>query len=165
MNVCPNCYPDYAKHEQKTGGILPCDFCGRWEPPSKHILPINEKAVSKKVWDRLKEQIDALAQSPFKEIRAASRRAVAMGKHIGWQPEFNSHPLAASIDNHTACIDVELNEPQPDYLAVLYWILNMARTINRYCDNNKIEGDKGAQYWLERFVWVRNTVADMEKLA
>ena len=97
------------------------------------------------------------------EIKSALRRCLTMGAYSGWRLEFNSHPLAASIDNHTACIDVELEQRQPEYFAVLCWILNMARSINAYCDANKVVGDVAAQYWLERFLWRVNCVADMSK--
>ena len=87
------------------------------------------------------------------EIKSARRRAESMGKAHGWMPEFNAHPLAACIDNHTACIDAEVGDTQ-DSFAVMCWLLNMARAVNRFCDAHRVAGSAASEYWLERFVWV-----------
>ena len=98
------------------------------------------------------------------EIKSAIRRCQKMGKYAGWKPEFNNHQLAASLDNHTWCIDVERQEDQPDWFAILCWTLNMARSINAYCDTTKVADDAAAQYWLERFLWRVNSVCEMQEL-
>jgi hypothetical protein len=99
------------------------------------------------------------------EMKAARRRAISMGAHHAWTPEFNRHPLAACIDNHTACIDAEPNTGE-DTFAILCWILTMARAVNRFCEENKVAGDAASEYWLERFAWVYGRVCgkivDME---
>jgi hypothetical protein len=87
------------------------------------------------------------------EIQSARKRCVSMGKHHAWMVDFDRHPLAATMDNYTVCIDVELCEESPDFLAVLIWILTMARKINAYCDAERVSGNAAAEYWLERFLW------------
>ena len=88
-----------------------------------------------------------------------------MGRPHGWVVNFDSHPIAASMDNHTACIDVELeNKDEPDYLSILQWILLMARKINNYCENNRVAGDNAAEYWMERFLWRSECVCKWDHL-
>lgn len=100
----------------------------------------------------------------IEEIKSARKRAESMGRIHAWHPEFNQHPLAACIDNHSACIE----EEQEDRFAVLCWILNMARAVNKFCEAQRVAGSAAAEYWLERFAWVNGrfngTIADMTKV-
>lgn len=100
----------------------------------------------------------------IKEIKAAKKRCIAMGKFHGWCADFDKHPLAASLDNHTYCIDIECNEEEVDFSAILEWILNMAKSVNKYCDAFKVSGDAAAEYWLERFLWRCDVVCDVSYL-
>lgn len=74
-----------------------------------------------------------------------------MGKYTPWCGDFDSHPLAAGMDNWTWLLDDAQRDKE--YLEVLYYLLRKARLINDYCNNNKINGDVAAEYWLERFLW------------
>lgn len=87
------------------------------------------------------------------EIEAAIKRCMNMGVSSPWRLDYNNHQLAACIDNHTVCIDVELKSANPDYLSILHWLLYIARAINKYCDMHKVSESQAAQYWLERFLW------------
>lgn len=102
--------------------------------------------------------------NPIAEILRARKRSQNMGCYHPWQPAFNTHPLAACLDNHEACIEVEAEEEDQDFAAMLNWTLNMARAINRYCDENMVKADEAAQYWLEWFTWRRERVADLTKV-
>ena len=103
----------------------------------------------------------------FTAMRSARKRAVSMGAHHAWQPSFNRHPLAACIDNHTACIDAEPAHKQ-DTFSILCWVLTMAKAVNNYCEKQAVVGDPAAEYWLERFAWVYGRVCgqivDMEMM-
>ena len=92
-----------------------------------------------------------------------------MGKYHAWKPEFNSHPLAACIDNHTACIDGAIgprgrthSTDAMDFLSALLCLRFMSDAINRYCDDHRIAGYTAAEYWLERFMWVADCVVPIE---
>ena len=98
------------------------------------------------------------------EIKMAKKRCVGMGVFHAWRVEFDMHPLAATMDNYTACIDVEMDEAKPDFLAVLVWILTMARKINALCDSEKVVGNDGSEYWLERFLWRCDCVLQWDSL-
>lgn len=97
-------------------------------------------------------------------IKRAKKRCVSMGRHHAWRVEFNAHPLAATLDNYTACLDVELTQPKPDYLSVLMWVLTMAQKINAFCDSERVVGNDGAEYWLERFLWRCDCVLQWDSL-
>ena len=105
-----------------------------------------------------------LSMPPIAAIKAAKKRCISMGAFHAWRPVFDMHPLAACMDNHTVCIDVELSETSPDWFAILCWILNMAKRINWFCDENKVVGDVAAQYWLERFLWRCDVVCQLDYL-
>ena len=47
---------------------------------------------------------------PIAALKAAKKRCISMGAFHAWRPVFDMHPLAACMDNHTVCIDVELSE-------------------------------------------------------
>lgn len=101
------------------------------------------------------------------ELKSARRRAESMGRFHAWTPEFNAHPLAACIDNHTACINEEMEDGRwLEPFAVLCWVLNMARAVNRFCSAHHVAGEPSSEYWLERFLWVNAKVnsglADMK---
>ena len=98
------------------------------------------------------------------EVKSAQKRAVSMGKHSGWLPEYNTHKLAACIDNYSVCIDIELEQPDPDFFEILCWIHCMAKAVNVYCDEYKVVGDQAAQYWLHRFLEKCNVVCDFTVL-
>lgn len=100
----------------------------------------------------------------YPDIKSAHRRAVSMGRHHGWSGRFNSHPLAACIDNYTVCIDVELAGRSPDYLSILVWIAAMAKRINDHCAEHQVSGDHAAEYWLERFLWRADAVCVLSVL-
>lgn len=101
-----------------------------------------------------------------------------MGKYLGWRPEYDKHPLAASMDNYTVMIDIELKEtcPNPDleyslkainttnWLFIFCCFHDMAKKINNYCDTHKISEDMAAEYWLERFLWVTGRICDFSRL-
>lgn len=99
--------------------------------------------------------------TPMSEIKTARKRCVSMGVHRGWRTDFDAHPLAACISNLDACIEVEMRDFNPDYLAILVWIHAMAVKINAFCDASKVDGDNAAEYWLEYFLWVADTVCDV----
>jgi hypothetical protein len=105
--------------------------------------------------------------SHITDIQSARKRCVSMGKPHAWRPEFDLHHLAACIDNHIACIDVEM-EAAPkdrDFFAMLVWLHNMAKRINAFCDGHKIAGDTAAEYWLERFLWRADCPIQMDPQA
>ena len=85
-------------------------------------------------------------------IVSAKKRCLSMGsaKHSA-RRDFEYHPLAACISNHSHCIDVELAEPIPDYLSILFWLRHMACAINNYCDQHHVTGDDAAEYWLWKY--------------
>ena len=101
---------------------------------------------------------------PRTEVISARKRCVSMGRYHAWHPDFDTHPLAACLDNHTACLDAEFAEPKPDWLVIFGCILIMSRRINCFCTENKILGDAGAQYWLERFLWRSNMLFDFDAM-
>lgn len=98
------------------------------------------------------------------EVKSARKRALSMGRYSGWRREYDRHPLAACVDNYTACIDAERENKSPDWLAILGFILAIARRINGYCDDHKVADDPAAQYWLERFLWRCDSVCAMDVL-
>lgn len=102
--------------------------------------------------------------SPIAEVKAAKKRCIAMGAFHAWAPEFDSHPLAACMDNYTTCIDVERAERAPNWEAILHWTLTMARKVNGFCDGHKVVGDVAAQYWLERFLWRCDAICQWDYL-
>lgn len=104
--------------------------------------------------------------TPIAEVKAAKKRAISMGRHSGWIPEYNQHALASCMDNHTAIIDAELDGENHDvcFLFILWELLAMARKINGYCDANKVVGDHAAQYWLERFLWRCDVICQWDYL-
>lgn len=95
-------------------------------------------------------------------IKSARRRAVAMGKPVPWRPAFDAHPLAAPVDNHLRCLEAAIEDG--DFLAALGYIDHMADHINAYADAHRCVGDDAAQYWLERFLWHCDAVAQIDKL-
>ena len=99
---------------------------------------------------------------PRAEVISARKRCVSMGRYHAWRPDFDAHPLAACLDNHTKCLDAELEEAQPDWLEMMIYICIMARRINWFCAANKISDDVAAQYWLERFLWRCNMLFDFD---
>jgi len=103
-------------------------------------------------------------QNPIQEIKSAQKRCMSMGRHHTWQLDFDEHPLAACISNHLFCIDVELNEQNSDPLAIMFWILNIARKINQYCESYKVTGNRASEYWLEIFLWRCECIVVWQKL-
>jgi hypothetical protein len=92
---------------------------------------------------------------------SAHKRAVLMGKHHGWQPEFNLHPLAARISNSWWLItgdDGHRIDCDVDGFYAIHVLLQTATKINSYCDQHKIAGDDAAEYWLESFLWFADAV-------
>lgn len=121
-----------------------------------NTLQDSHSVLNRHEWGRSK--LSATASNPnefmnIKEIQTAKKRCITMGVAQGWRPEFDLHPLAASIDNHTCVIDVELEKEKPDYLSILVWIHTMAKKVNQYCDEQMVKDNKAAEYWLERFLW------------
>jgi hypothetical protein len=39
VSVCEKCYPQYREHENKTGGIIPCSYCGNHDSKSIYANP------------------------------------------------------------------------------------------------------------------------------
>jgi hypothetical protein len=99
--------------------------------------------------------------TPMGEIKTARKRCVSMGVHRGWRADFAAHPLAACISNLDACIEVETRNFNRNHLAILVWIYAMAVKINEFCDASKVAGDTAAEYWLEYFLWVCDTVCEV----
>lgn len=97
-------------------------------------------------------------------IRTAKKRGLAMGVCHPWQRSFDRHPLAAAIDNYTLAIDVERAADRPDYLSMLVWIAAMAGAVNSFCAAHRVAGDAAAEYWLERFLWRCDVVAQLDML-
>jgi hypothetical protein len=112
----------------------------------------------------LKEGLGLPMEKHILEIKRAKKRCVGMGSFHSWRIEFDGHPLAATMDNYTTCIDGEMKETKPDYLVVLVWILAMARKINAFCDAEKVVGNAAAEYWLERFLWRCDCVLQWDSL-
>ena len=94
------------------------------------------------------------------ELQSAKKRAISMGQFHAWRPEFNAHSLAAAMDNYTACIDGAAD----DYPAIMGYLLAQARRINAVCDAQRIVGDAAGEYWLERFLWRCDAVANVDRL-
>ena len=97
----------------------------------------------------------------FKDIVTAKTRASGMSKSI-YSLDY-AHPLAACICNHVFVIGAELEERRPNYLFILVWIDNMAKSINKFCDVNLIESDNGAKGWLRVFLSIVDVVCMVDK--
>jgi hypothetical protein len=94
----------------------------------------------------------------FTPFKTAKKRAVSMGKHHSFDPEFNRHPLAPTLANYIFAIDVELEGKDRDYLYILLDWHGMASRVNAYCDEHKVSGDKAAEYWLENYLWIHSSL-------
>lgn len=94
------------------------------------------------------------------EFQSAKKRAVSMGRFHAWKPSFEAHPLAAAMDNYTACIDADAG----DFDAILGYLLVQAKRINTVCDSQRIVGDEAGEYWLERFLWRCDLVANFDSV-
>lgn len=100
----------------------------------------------------LTELFALLGDSSFANMISAKRRAMSMHKDIAHDKSYNAHPLAACVKNHADCIEVELIEEKPDYVAILVWIDIVATKINSFFVSNRVEQDLTAKYWLGRFL-------------
>ena len=101
--------------------------------------------------------------TPLQEVKSARKRALTMGVYSGWRHEYDSHFLAACLDNYTCCVDAEMSGER-DFFEVLIYIWFMARRINLFCDSQLVKGDAAAEYWLERFLWRVDCVCDFGRL-
>jgi hypothetical protein len=103
--------------------------------------------------------------SHVKEVKTAIKRCKAMAINHEFETSFNSHELAACLENHTDIIYVEIKQCNPDYLFILECVYVMAKKINNYCDKNKVKSDKSAEYWLSAFLNRHNFVCNFDCLA
>ena len=87
----------------------------------------------------------------FYEIRKCLKRCQSMGKHIGWRPDFDRHPLAAAQSNYRVAFEGALEDK--DFFTAMCHLYVAASKINIFCDNNRVAEDAGAQYWLENWLW------------
>jgi hypothetical protein len=83
-----------------------------------------------------------------------------MGEHVAWRPEFDKHVLAASQSNYRLAHDGAIEDR--DYLTALCHLHTAATRINHYCDNFRVAGDDGAEYWLEHFLWWCDAVIHLD---
>lgn len=96
-------------------------------------------------------------------VKSAIKRAKSMGKYHAYKPCYDKHPLAASICNHLDALSEELVGDR-DVLEMYRLVFYMALAINKFCDNNKVAGNAGAEYWLEVFyLQYNNLIIDNHK--
>jgi hypothetical protein len=88
----------------------------------------------------------------FNEIKSAIKRSKSMGVYSPWQKDYDSHYLAACIDNYTWLL--EGGNGRQEYLDDLLLISKMAEGINSFCEKNIVSDSPAAKYWLERYLWV-----------
>lgn len=113
-----------------------------------------------------------------------------MSKISLWELGYDNHKLAAPISNMCWAINygyvIKITEDKDmtqnlvesllhnskiiktkdseDYLAEMYFTLCMSIIINSYIDDNKIVGDKAAEYRLTIFYNTVTRICDFEKL-
>lgn len=94
----------------------------------------------------------------LEEIHRAHKRCMQMGKHLNFCTSYNQHELAPCMKNYTDMLDNSLREKSPDYDFCMYCIWTMAKRINKFCDSKKVSTSEAAQYWLECFLHLADSV-------